>query len=80
MFFPKLDENRFLKCKDAITESEILKALFSMDNDKLPGNDGITKNLYLKFWYVVKEPLCAFIQQSFMLIKVNKVPLKIKLL
>ena len=49
MSFPKLDENQFLKCKDAITESEILKALFSMDNDKLPGNDGITKKLYIKF-------------------------------
>ena len=67
MSFPKLDENQFLKCKDAITESEILKTLFSMDNDKLPGNDGITKKLYIKFWYVVKEPLWDFIQQSFIL-------------
>ena len=36
-----------------------------MDNDKSPGNDGITKAFYIKFWYVVKETLCASIQQSF---------------
>ena len=39
-----------------------LRALSSMDNDKSPGNDGITKEFYIKFWDVVKEPLCASIQ------------------
>ena len=36
-----------------------------MDNDKSPGKDGITKEFYIKFWDVVKEPLCASIQQCF---------------
>ena len=36
-----------------------------MDNDKSSGNDSITKEFYIKFWDVVKEPLCASIQQSF---------------
>ena len=36
-----------------------------MDNDKSPGNDGITKQFYVKFWDAVKEPLSASIQQSF---------------
>ena len=36
-----------------------------MDNDKSPGNDDITKEFYIKCWDVVKEPLCASIQQSF---------------
>ena len=39
---PKLNENQTLKCKGAITECELLKALTSIDNDKSPGNDGIT--------------------------------------
>ena len=36
-----------------------------MDNDKYSGNDGITKDFYMKFGDVVKEPLCASIQQPF---------------
>ena len=36
-----------------------------MDNDKSPGNGGITKEFSIKVWDVVKEPLCASIQQSF---------------
>ena len=65
MSLPKLNENQALKCEGAITEYELLKALSSMDNDKSPGHDGITKEFYIKFWDVVKEPLCASIQQSF---------------
>ena len=61
----KLNENKALKCEGAITESELLKALTSLDKDKSPGNDGITKEFRIKFWDVVKEPLCASIQQSF---------------
>ena len=40
---PKLNENQTLKWEGAVTESELLKALTSMDNDKSPGNGGITK-------------------------------------
>ena len=36
-----------------------------MDNDKSPVNDGITKEFYIKCWDIVKEPLCASIQQFF---------------
>ena len=54
-----------IKREGAITECELLKALTSMENDKSWGNDGITKEFYIKFWDVVKEPLCASIQESF---------------
>ena len=46
---PKLNENQTLKCEGAITEGKLLKPLTSMDKDKSPGNDGITKELYIKF-------------------------------
>ena len=59
MSLPKLNENQTLKCKGAITESELLKALNSVNNDKSPGNDDITKEFYIKFLGVVKKPLCA---------------------
>ena len=45
----KLNENQTLKCETAITECEVLKALTSRDNDKSPGNDGITKKFLLNF-------------------------------
>ena len=60
-----LSENKTLKCEVTITDSELLKALTSMDNDRSPGNDGITKEFYITFWDAVKEPFCASIQQSF---------------
>ena len=45
------NKKRFWKlCQDAITECELLKALTSMNNDKLLGNDGITKDFHIKFW------------------------------
>ena len=62
---PKLNENQTLKCEGAITECELLKALSSIDNDKSPRNAYITKEFSIQFWDVVKEPLCASIQQSF---------------
>ena len=50
---PKLNENQILKCEGDITECELLNALTSMDNEKSPGNDGITKEFYIKFWDAV---------------------------
>ena len=64
MSLPKLNKNQTLKCEGATTECELVKALTSMDNDKSPGNDGITKEFYVKLWDVVKEPLCASVRQS----------------
>ena len=65
MSLSKLNENQTLKCEDVITECELLKPLTPMDNGKSLGNDGITKEVYIKLWDAVKEPLCASIQQSF---------------
>ena len=65
MSLPKFNENQTLKCEGAITESELLKALTFMDNDKSPGNDDITKEFYIQFWDFIKEPLCTSIQQFF---------------
>ena len=43
MSLSKLTENQTLKCEGPITENEPLNTLTFMDNDKSPGNDGITK-------------------------------------
>ena len=61
----KFTENQTLKCAGPITGSELLNALTSMNNDKSPRNEDITKEFYIKFWEVIKEPFFASIQQSF---------------
>ena len=48
IYLHKRNENQYLTDRGPITESELLKALFSIDNDKSPGSDGITK-FYIKF-------------------------------
>ena len=58
----KLTENQTLKCAGPITESELLNDLTSMNNGKSPGNDDITKEFYIKFWEVIKEPFFASIK------------------
>ena len=47
-----------------ITESELLNALKSMPDNKLPGNDGLTKEFYRKFWEEITIPLCNSITIS----------------
>ena len=48
MSLSKLTANQTLKYESPITESELLNPLTSLDNDKLPGHDGITKEFYIK--------------------------------
>ena len=43
-----------------ITEKELLIALQSVENNKSPGNDGLTKEIYITFWNEVKAPLHLF--------------------
>ena len=39
---------------ELITEKELFIALQSMENNKSPGNDGLTKEFYIAFWNEVK--------------------------
>ena len=61
--------NRLLNVKVLLVkpngETELLKALKSMKNDKFPGNDGITKEFYEFFWDDIKNSLSESIKKSF---------------
>ena len=48
-----------------ITEKEIYDAPKSMENKKIPGNDGLSKDFYEVFWNGVKIPLLASINDAF---------------
>ena len=47
--FPKLTKEKSKTLDVGIIESELLIALRSMENNKSPGNDGLTKEFYITF-------------------------------
>ena len=60
---PILLEEQSQACEGPITESEILNALKSMQNNKSAGNDGCTKEFYGTVWEEMKI-LCVIVQQN----------------
>ena len=40
---PKLSENQVKLCEENLTEKDLYNSLKSMQSDKSPGNDGLTK-------------------------------------
>ena len=54
-----------LICDAITTEKEIYDALKSMENNKTPGNDWLSKEFYEVFWNDVKIPLLASINDGF---------------
>ena len=61
---PVLAGEQSQKCEGPILESELLKALKNMSNNKSPRNDGLTKEFYERFWEDLKKPLCASITKA----------------
>ena len=55
MSLPKFDNQKAFSCEGPITETELLNALKSMNNDKSPGNDGLTKEFCETFWNEIKK-------------------------
>ena len=47
--FPKLTKEKSKTLDGGITENELFIALHSMENNKSPGNDGLTKEFYITF-------------------------------
>ena len=54
---PKLDDNQAPECEGIINKNELIKALTSMDNDKLPRYDDITKKIIKNFRIFLKNHL-----------------------
>ena len=64
--FPKLTKGKSKTLGGGITEKELLIALQSMENNKSPGNDGLTKEFYITFWNEVKVPLILAIEKAYL--------------
>ena len=61
--FPKLSEDQVKLCGEDLTERDLYKSLRSMQNDKSPGNNGLTKQFCETFWDELKE-ICKFRKRS----------------
>ncbi|GKD22873.1 RNA-directed DNA polymerase, eukaryota, reverse transcriptase zinc-binding domain protein, partial [Tanacetum coccineum] len=48
-----------------VTDEEIKKALFDIDDNKAPGPDGFTSKFYKKAWDIVKDDFCNAIKEFF---------------
>ena len=46
---PKLTNKQTLSCEGIISEDEVFNSLKSMENNKSPGNDGLSKEFYEYF-------------------------------
>ena len=53
------------KCEGIITKRECWDALSSMNNNKSPGNDGLSKEFYICFFEKLADPLIRGLNQSF---------------
>ena len=42
-------------CEENLTEKEIYNSLISLENNKSPDNDGLTKEFYYTFWDDIKD-------------------------
>ena len=52
---PKLSEDKSKLCEEDLTEKDLYDSLKSMEKDKSPGYDGLTKEFYETFWKKLKE-------------------------
>ena len=43
---PNLTNEHTLNCETIISDDDVLKSLKSMENNKSPGNDGLSKEFY----------------------------------
>ena len=62
---PKLKIEDANICEGNLSESELFDALTSMQNNKSPGNDGITKEFYETFWKEIKGPFQNSIKKGY---------------
>ena len=62
---PQLNEFDRNRCEGIITKRECWDALSSMNNNKSPGNDGLSKEFYICFFEKLADLLIQALNQSF---------------
>ena len=62
---PKLSETDKNSCEGKISVSECHKLLDSFQNNKTPGNDGISIEFHKEFWSLISDPFINSINECF---------------
>lgn len=62
---PKLDRESMQLCEGKITEIECFEVLNTMNDDKSPGNDGISVEFYKHFWSSLKPCMVQSFNYSY---------------
>ena len=62
--FQVINNDFFSLCENDLTEDELLISLKSMQNNKTPGNDGLTKEFYEAFWNEIKHVFLKSLKQA----------------
>ena len=52
---PKLSENQAKLCEENLTKKDLYNSFKSMQSNKSPCNDGLTKEFYETYWIELKE-------------------------
>ena len=60
----KLSEDKAKLCGKDLTENDLQDSLKSMQNDKSPGSDGLTKEFYQTFWNELKKVFINFVSET----------------
>ena len=69
--FTKLTNEKSKTLDVGVTEKNLLISLKSMENNKSPGNDELTKEFYITFWNEVKIPLLLAKEKAYLLIQLS---------
>ena len=69
--FPKLTKEKSETLDGGITEKELFTALQMMENNKSPGNNGLTKEFYVTFWNEVKASLLLGVEKAYLVKQLN---------
>ena len=62
---PSLSNKSKMTCEGVLTCAECFEALKEFPNSKTPGNDGLTAEFYITFWYLSGQQLTDSLNYSF---------------
>nr|KAJ0187106.1 hypothetical protein LSAT_V11C900454800 [Lactuca sativa] len=72
LFTNRLDNNQALEMVNEVTNEEIKRALFDIDDDKAPGPDGYSSKFFKKAWRIVGDDFCFAVKEFFLSKKILK--------